>query len=141
MDNRNLIIAVVLAGLVVVFFGIVLPLITGKDKDEKEKPQKEQVLADDEMDEEEDEVAYEDLDEEDLGVDDDEEEDLLEAEPEVVAAPVTLETEAFTVVLGPRGGGIRSLTLKNERYVKESKSGKTRPVDVVSRGPSGKPRA
>jgi YidC/Oxa1 family membrane protein insertase len=140
VKNRNLIIAVVLAGLVVVFFGIVLPLITGKDKDDKKQEAQEELVVDEEEDDEDEEeiVAGQEPDEDDLG-DLDEEEDLLEAEPEVVAPPVTLETDAFLVVISPRGGGIRSLTLKNERYVKESKSGKTRPVDIVSRGKGGKP--
>jgi YidC/Oxa1 family membrane protein insertase len=139
VENKNLIIAVVLAGLVVVFFGIVLPLITGKDKkDEKEQVRTE--LVDEEELELEDEEELEDAEpSDDFTEEDDEEEDLLEAEPVVIAEPVTIETGMFSVVLGPRGASVRSLTLNNERYVKESKSGKTRPVDIVSRGKSGKP--
>ncbi len=145
MDNRNLIIAVVLAGLVVVFFGIALPLITGKDKKQEkdgaqQRAQEELAVQDDEEQEaaQEQPEQFEEQDDLDPGGDD-EEEDLLEAEPMVDATPVTLETEAFSVAISPRGASIRSLTLKNERYVKESKSGKTRPVDLVSLSKSGKP--
>jgi len=145
VENRNLIIAVVLAGLVVVFFGIALPLITGKDKketeDEAKRQAQEALVSEDEQEDEAEEAEDEQWEErEDGGFgDDEEEEDLLEVEPVVDLTPVTLETEAFIVVLSPRGGSIRSITLKNERYVKESKAGKTRPVDIVSRGKSGKP--
>ncbi len=141
MENRNLIIAVVLAGLVVVFFGIVLPLITGKDKkpDGKEPQAREELVMDEDEQEEEAGEPEPWQEQDDLDTGGDEEEDLLEAEPVREVEPVTLETEAFSIVIAPRGGSIRSLTLKNDRYVKESKSGKTKPVDIVSRSKSGKP--
>lgn len=148
MDNRNLIIAVVLAGVVVVFFGILLPLITGKDKKDGaeepgrrvETPRVEEAGEEQDLDEwakEEDEEEWsegEDLIEE-------EEEDLLEAEPEEPepeAEPVVLETELLSATLVPRGGAVRSLTLKDPRYVQEISKHETKPVDIVSRSAKGR---
>jgi YidC/Oxa1 family membrane protein insertase len=136
VDNRNLIIAVALAGLVVLGFGVLFPLLTGRGKGKDGTAPDEPAAGASAEEPGEPEPGEEGLTEEAWDLEE-EEEDLLEGPGPEAAEPVALETALIRATLGVRGASIRSLELRAPRYVREAGKDRVVPIDVVSRSAAG----
>lgn len=141
MDEKKLLWAVVLSGLVVVVFGVVVPMVTGKfgkDKDEQ-KAQKTAPVKKQEEPQEQVPVDEGPSMGEIPGPEDDEFEAVDASLALGPGETLDIQTDLYQATISPRGGVIRSLKLLKDRYVEEKDDGSLVPIDIVTRSPSGYP--